>query len=159
MNGSLGTAAALGAVTGLRTMAAAACVAQELSARRSGWPRRRSRIAAERWLADDRVAIALTVMAAGELLFDKLPGIPPRISPAPLLGRTVVGGLLGAVVVDPDQRASGAVAGAMGAVAGAAAGWFLRREAARATMMPDAAIAVAEDAFAIAAARELAAQV
>ena len=40
-------------------------------------------------------------------------------------------------------------------MAGAYAGWFLRREAVRATMLPDAALAVGEDALAVAASYEI----
>lgn len=154
MNGSLGTAAGLGAVSGLRTLAGVALLARELSGRKL--PRKAGRL--ERWLAEPGVANALTVAAAGELLFDKLPGIPDRIQPAPLAGRVIMGALAGAVVADRERRALGAAFGAGAALAAAFTGWFLRREAARATMLPDAAVAIAEDAMAVAAARELTAQ-
>lgn len=164
MNGSLGTAVGLGAVTGLRSMTGAALLARELASRGGidGWRARlgsRHRPRLEQWLAEPAVARTLGVMAVGELLADKMPGVPDRVSPAPLLGRAVIGGLLGSIVVPHDRRAAGALAGAAGALAGAVAGWWLRREAARATDLPDVALAVAEDTVAVAAARELVAEV
>lgn len=160
MKGSLATAAGLGAVTGLRSFTGAALLAHEVSGRGrlEGWRTRHgSRL--ERWLAEPTVARTLEVLAIGELLGDKLPGVPARVAPGPLLGRVVIGALLGAIVVDEDRRAAGAMAGAAGALAGAVAGWWLRREAGRATFLPDPALAVAEDAVAVAAARELVAGV
>lgn len=156
MRGTLGTAFGLGAVTGLRSFTGAAFLARELSGRNGAgrWSRRRaSRL--ERWLREPAVSRSLQVMAAGELLADKMPGMPDRIAPGPLAGRAVIGAVLGAVVVDEDRRPAGAVAGAAGAVAATFAAWWLRGEAARATLLPDPALAVAEDAVAVAAAREL----
>src|SRR5215469_10517811 len=49
------------------------------------------------WCGRLSVAIILTVLALGELAADKLPGIPNRISPLPLLWRVLLGGLAGAV--------------------------------------------------------------
>ena len=157
MRKSLGTAAGLGAVTGLRTMTAAALVARELSQEeRPRWRRpRRPRL--ERWLEEPAVARTLQVLAAGELIVDKLPGAPDRIAPPGLASRGIVGGLLGALCAGEDRRLAGAAVGAVAAVAAAFAGWWLRREAVRATYLPDAAIALAEDAVAVATARELAA--
>lgn len=160
MNGSLGTAAGLGAVTGLRSLTGAALVARELSGRDgvSRWRTRRGpRL--ERWLAEPAVARTLQVMAAGELLVDKLPGMPDRIAPASLAARAVIGGILGALVAGEDRRVEAGAVGAAAAVAASVAGWWLRREARRATYLPDAALAVAEDAVAVAAGRELAAEV
>lgn len=160
MNRSLATAAGLGAVTGLRSMTGAALVARELSTRGapSRW-RRRSHSTLERWLTDRKVARALQVMAAGEILVDKLPGAPDRVAPASLAARAAVGAILGAAVAGDERRGAGAAVGAVAAIAACFAGWWLRREAGRATHLPDAALAVAEDAVAVAAARELAAEV
>lgn len=155
MKGSLATAAGLGAVTGLRSMLAVAITARELASRRR-LPRHAA--TAERWLARPGTWKVLTVLAAGELFVDKLPGIPDRVSPAPLSGRVLLGALLGATAVGPDRRPAGTFAGAAGAVAGTFAGWFLRREVVRVTMLPDPAIAIGEDAIAVNAARELARQ-
>ncbi|NIP78133.1 MAG: DUF4126 domain-containing protein [Gemmatimonadetes bacterium] len=151
MKEELITAAGLGAVTGLRSMAGLAMTARELSGRRV--PRRAGRL--HRWLARDAVAATLGVMAVGELIVDKLPGVPDRVGPGPLGGRTTLGALLGALAVD-GNRLAGAAVGAAAAVTAAYGGWFLRREFGRATMLPDPFVAVAEDALALAGAREMA---
>lgn len=152
MNVSLGTAAGLGAVTGLRSMTGLAAVSRTLSDRRR-LPRSATRL--EEWLAEDTVAIVLSALAIGEIATDKLPGIPDRVAPGPLFGRALIGALVGAVAAGPDDRAAGAAVGAGAAITAAWLGWFLRREAGRATLLPDAAIAIAEDALALSAAREL----
>ncbi len=148
----LAMAAGLGLATGMRSMTPIAMVSRELSDR-PRLPRHASRL--EEWLARDMVAVTLSAMALGELVADKLPGIPARVSPAPLFGRGVLGGVVGALAAGEDDRALGAVVGAIAAVVGSYAGWFLRREAVRATMLPDAALAVGEDALTIAASYEI----
>lgn len=152
MNDRIGTAAGLGAVTGLRGTIGLAMVSRELSDRRT-LPRGASRL--EAWLAEDMVAIALSGLASGELAADKLPGIPARVTPGSLFGRGLIGGVLGAIAAGPDQRAVGAAVGVAAAVAASYAGWLLRREVGRTTSLPDFAVALGEDAVAIAAAREL----
>lgn len=159
MNGSLGSAAGLGAVTGLRSFTGAALLSRELSRRPLSRRQRRRAGRVERWLAEPAVAKTLGVLAVGELIGDKLPGTPDRVSPGPLAGRGVIGAVLGAVVAGEDRRVEGAVIGAAAAMAAAFTGWWLRREAARATFLPDSAVAVAEDAVAVATARELAKEV
>lgn len=152
MNDWIGTAAGLGAVTGLRSMTGLAMVSRELSDRRR-LPRHASRL--EEWLAEDMVAVALSGLALGEMVADKLPGIPDRIAPAPLFGRGLIGAVLGALVAGPDDRALGAAVGAGAALAGSWLGWLLRAELGRVLPLPNMAVALAEDAMAVAAAREL----
>lgn len=132
-------------------MTGLAAVSRELAAHRV--PRRAGPL--RRWLAHDRAAHTLTAMAVGELAVDKLPGIPDRIGPGPLGGRSAIGALLGALAVDRHPILGGLV-GAAAATAAAYGGWFLRREAGRATLLPDTVIALVEDAVAVAGARELA---
>lgn len=152
----LGTAAGLGAVTGLRSMTGLAMLSRDLSDRRR-LPRHATRL--EHWLAQDLVAITLSALALGELVADKLPATPPRTDPPSLLARGAIGALLGSIAAGHDDRAAGAIVGAAAALAASWAAWFLRREVGRATLLPDAALAVAEDAMAIAAARELSREV
>lgn len=149
----LGTAAGLGAVTGMRSMMGLAALSRDLSDR-SRLPRRATSL--EHWLAEDLVAITLSALALGELVADKLPAAPDRTETGALLGRGAIGGLLGAIAAGPDDRALGAAVGAAAALAASYAAWFLRREAGRATLVPDPVLALAEDAMAITAARELA---
>jgi uncharacterized membrane protein len=109
----------------------------------------------ERILSHDRVAVALGLAAIGELVADKHPSIPARIDPAPLLGRMVAGAAVGSVAAGRDRRLLGAMVGAGFAVATAWSGWFLRREAGRANVLPDLAIALAEDSLSVSLARHL----
>jgi uncharacterized membrane protein len=151
MNRSLAVAAGLGAVSGLRTMQALAWVSRDLSSRRV----RRGASGLERALARRDVALVLRGLASGELAVDKLPGIPARIEVPPLLGRALAGGVVGSVAAGPHREALGGAVGAGAAVVGAFTGWFLRREFGRVTHMPDLAVALLEDALAVAAARAL----
>ncbi len=150
MNDTLWTAAGLGAVTGMRSMTGLAMLSRTYAEQRV--PRRAGRL--REWLARDLTANTLTALALGELVVDKLPGVPDRIAPGPLLGRAVMGGVIGALVAD-DHPAAGIAAGAAGAVAAAFVGWALRREAGRVTFLPDLLVAVVEDALALTTAREL----
>ena len=54
-----------------------------------------------------------------------------------------------------ERQLLGALTGAGCAVAGAYAGWFLRREAGRVTLVPGLAFALAEDVLAVSLARRL----
>src|SRR5579871_1554076 len=49
------------------------------------------------WISHLSVAIALTVLALGEMIGDKLPRVPDRVSAGPLVWRLVLGGLAGAI--------------------------------------------------------------
>ena len=155
MNQWIGTAAGLGAISGLRSMTGLAMASRELSHRRR-LPRHASRL--EEFLAGDRVALTFSALALGEIVADKLPGIPDRISPGPLFGRGLMGGILGALAAGHDHRAAGAAIGVASAIIGSYVGWLVRREAGRATMLPDIVFALAEDAAALAAAHELASE-
>ncbi len=151
MTRSLGTAAGLGAVTGMRTMQGLAWVSRALAGRRPA----RGAGHLERLLSHDSVAGALALAAAGELAIDKHPSTPDRIHPITLLGRAAAGAAVGSVAAGRDRQLLGALTGAGCAVAGAYAGWFLRREAGRIDLLPDTAVALAEDALAVSLARRL----
>jgi uncharacterized membrane protein len=109
----------------------------------------------ERWLSRRDVARVLGVLAAGELAGDKIPGIPDRVALPPLLGRAAAGAAVGAVAAGRGRELAGAAVGAGAAVAGAFAGWYLRREAGRVTFLPDTGVAMMEDALAVGLARRL----
>lgn len=129
----------LGITAGLRSMTAPASLA--LAQQQPG--------AAKNWLlGSPRIARVLTILALGELVFDKLPFAPKRIAPAGLSGRLLSGAMCGAAVVDEDQ-ASGALLGVAGALASSFAGYAMRKAAVRASGVPDALVAVAEDGLAI----------
>jgi uncharacterized membrane protein len=89
-------------------------------------------------------------LAAGELLADKLPFTPKRISPGPLTLRIASGAACGAAVslLARESAKEGALLGGAGAVAGAFAGYYARKNFRR--NYPDFAVALVEDALAIA---------
>jgi uncharacterized membrane protein len=102
-----------------------------------------------RLLASPQAASALTTMALGELVFDKLPFAPSRLSPAALSGRLLIGAMCGAAVSPKKDERAGALLGVAGALASSFAGYAIRRSLARATRVPDPFIALLEDGLAI----------
>ena len=82
----LALAAGLGVVAGLRALSAPA-----LLSRRLARPPVRWRADPTRLLASERTARVLGILAVGELVGDKLPFIPARTEPLPLLGRARAG--------------------------------------------------------------------
>jgi uncharacterized membrane protein len=136
----------IGVVAGLRTMTAPAVVA---------WAANRH------WLNLDNSLLAFmgstaavaifSVLALGELVIDKLPSTPNRTKLPGLIGRSVLGGLSGAAVAVAGAQsiATGAVLGVAGAIAGAFAGYEIRKRLVHALKVPDFVIALLEDAVAI----------
>ncbi len=124
------SAAALGAVSGARTFGAWAGLAL------------RGRI------EDPRLRTALLVAAAGELVADKTPWIPPRGDAPLLLGRVMSGALAGGVV----GGGRGARVGAATAAASTYASERLRALLGQRLGVPDPALAVGEDALVLAVA-------
>src|SRR5690606_8181083 len=90
---------ALGAITGIRSMAGPATLA----------------IGHGVWLT--RAAVAL---AAGEMLVDKTPFVGARTDALPLAGRAILGGIVGAVIAQ-ERRGSRLLGGAIGAATSVAA--------------------------------------
>jgi uncharacterized membrane protein len=97
------------------------------------------------------------LLAAGEYVGDKLPVTPSRLSPPALAARAVSGGWCGGVVAARlgASRRAGIASGVFGALAAAWCGYSLRAYLTKSRGLPDAAVATAEDAFAIWAARRL----
>ena len=97
---------------------------------------------------------ALIASSAGELVADKLPVVPSRLEPPTLMGRLAFGGLAGAAIGSEGAgRRSviqGAILGATGALIGNYSGYHTRKAIVDATGLPDPAVALAEDATAIA---------
>jgi uncharacterized membrane protein len=106
------------------------------------------------WTGHFAVAVAITVLAAAELIGDKLPKTPSRTSPTPLLARMILGGLGGAICATAisGPGLEGVLLGSVGALVGAFSGYMLRREIVQRLGCKDWKVAVAEDLFTIAAA-------
>jgi uncharacterized membrane protein len=93
------------------------------------------------------VVAIFTLLAAFELFADKMPWIPDRTTTMSLVTRGVMGALTGAsVAAAGGQFASiGAACGVVGGMAGAFAGYQLRKRSAKALGIPDIYVALVED--------------
>lgn len=109
-NGFLCETLALASATGMRSMAGPAA----LAIRQGG-----------------AVARVVPLMAAGEMIADKMPFMGDRIDPLPLAGRAVMGGIVGAVVARRHRRpmAPAALFGAAVAIGAAYLAYYTRRRA------------------------------
>jgi len=103
------------------------------------------------WTARLAVAIGYTVLAVGEYAADKLPGVPNRTSPGPLMVRVALGGLAGAISVTAlhGARLEGVLLGGLAALLGAFGGFMIRRDVVQKLGCADWPVAMVEDAAAI----------
>lgn len=106
-------------------------------------------------LASRRSSLARTVgvLAAGELLADKLPMTPSRLSP-PVLGVRAVSGAWSGGAAASARRGSrvlGMAAGLGGALLGSWLGYTLRDNLVKKRGMPALAVALGEDLIALSA--------
>lgn len=114
----------IGLVAGLRSMTPFAAVA--FAARN----RRLNRKPDETSLLASRTAVAgASVLAAGELLGDKMRSAPDRTIPPGLVARLITGAVAGAALAPRRDRLPAAVLGALGAVAGGYVGLAVRKRA------------------------------
>ena len=149
MNATPLYAGALGWAAGMRSMTPPALVSRAL-ADRSGLGRLLARRhQPTRALATRTAARLLSLAALGEMAADKLPSIPDRTDAVPLLGRIGSGALVGAVLAQARREPilPSALAGAVGAGVSSVVMKRARARAGAALDVPDAAVAVAEDAL------------
>jgi len=134
----------IGGVTGLRTMTGIALVT--VGAHR-GWLHLAGTSLG--FLAKPVSMYIFIALAIGELISDKLP-VPARTGAGPLAARAVFGGLSASALAFAagENWIVPALLGAMAAVAGAFAGYWLRRTI-TSKGVPDLPIALLEDAVAI----------
>ncbi|HSM55730.1 MAG TPA: DUF4126 family protein [Candidatus Sulfomarinibacteraceae bacterium] len=146
----------LGIVAGMRTMSAPAFVARAIS-KQDLQPLQGSPL---RWLGTPTAAALLKPMAAGELVGDKLPFVPNRTNPGSLAGRMASGALVGATIarLRNGSAGAGALLGAASAAAGAIAAFHTRRALGEKTGLPDALLALGEDALVLALGNSLTAE-
>jgi uncharacterized membrane protein len=137
-------AVGIGAVAGLRTLAAPAVLAWAAKRR---WIRLGSSPFAT--LISAKAAKRIADFAVSELIVDKLPFTPSRLKPGPFAARIVSGAVCGATIygVVKQPLKEGAVLGGLGAIAGAFAGYHMRRKLSR--NLPELGVALLEDALAI----------
>ena len=95
--------------------------------------------------------IILSVLAIGEIIFDKLPNTPNRTAPLGLIGRIVTGGFTGACIALGGGQSAfvGAGLGVIGGIAGCFAGYQARAQIVKSLRQPDFNIALIEDLIAI----------
>jgi uncharacterized membrane protein len=86
--------------------------------------------------------------AGGELVGDKLPSTPARTKAGPAIARVVTGAIGGSIIAPRDKRLSGAIAGAVGAIASTQGG-FRARAFGAGLAKSDWPAAVAEDLLAV----------
>jgi len=163
----LATAFGLGVVTGMRSLRGIAALAVEQKDDTRGWLRshpywkgRRHQPIADA-LRSPMLTNALRTGALAEGVADKQADMPDRIDPIPLLGRVVVGALVGAAVAElagEDEKLAPAAAGAAGALGGAYGAWYARRWVVRNYDVDDKFVGIAEDAIAFGASKLLARQ-
>lgn len=160
---TLAFAAGMGAIAGMRSMAAPALLSRRLvrTKRPGEWLRRRARFSAVRLLDSRRSATGLTALAAGEMVADKVLVVPRRTKLFPLTGRALSGALVGAVIAARrgGSQPMGALAGAVAAVGASHLAYRLRKGAAEGLGIPDFALALVEDAVVVSAGGRLAAAV
>ena len=89
----------------------------------------------------------VAVLAVGELIGDKLPITPSRLTPGPLGGRVIMSSLAGAALAIGTGQwwILGMVSGVVGSIAGAFSGFHVRRAIVRGLGVADWLIAVLED--------------
>jgi uncharacterized membrane protein len=128
-DGTLRKIVALGALTGIRSMAGLATLA---SARRSA------------------AQPLMTLAAAGEMLADKTSLVGDRIDPLPLTGRIVIGAAIGALIAN-EQHQNALLGGALGAATALAAAHLAYQVRTR-LPLPGTASGLLEDSLVIAVA-------
>ncbi|MCC3154914.1 DUF4126 family protein [Hymenobacter sp. BT770] len=105
-----------------------------------------------RFMQKPLTAKVLKAMAAGEMVADKLPGMPDRIAPPVLLGRLLSGALVGAAWYKARHGSalSGGLLGGLGAVASTFISYALRVGISKQADVPVGLVGVGEDALVVA---------
>lgn len=138
----------LGVVAGLRSMTAPAVLSRHLADAQPS-PLADSPLA---FMGKREVANGFVVLAAGEMIADKLPFMPSRTEPPGLIGRALSGALVGAAIAAHEKKCpySGATLGVVAAVAATFAAYHLRKQIGETFHVPDPAVAIGEDVVAVA---------
>lgn len=137
----------LGVVSGMRSAMGPAFASQYVNR----YPSRQLKGSPLGFMQRETVMRGLQTMAAGELVVDKVPGIPDRIAPTGLAGRAISGGLAGATLYQAKGGKAwrGALIGAAAALAASYACFYLRKYAGKHYKVKDAFAGGVEDAIAV----------
>jgi uncharacterized membrane protein len=138
----------LGAIAGMRSMAAPAALSRAVARGDIGGLENTPFAV----LGSPGVSTVLRTFEIGEMFVDKLPlMVPSRTAPPPLLGRVASGAIVGAALFASGGRriATGGVLGAASALASAYATERLRLQIAERLGVPDSIVALLEDGIAV----------
>ena len=136
----------IGIIAGLRSLTAPALVSW---AAHLGWlDLSGSRLS---FLGSRAAIIILSSLALAELVADKLPKTPKRTNLVPLVFRAITGGFSSMAICASAHQplVIGTILGVLGSIAGAFAGYEIRRRLVEAFELPDFGVALAEDIVAI----------
>ena len=136
------TVAGLGVMAGMRSLSAPAVLSQRLS-KDSG----KATGGLDGMLSSKLGSRTLTVLALGELVGDKLPGIPARIAPPALTFRLLSGAVVGASLARRNKRPvlGPILIGAVSSLASAFALYGLRELATKQLRIPNVLAGLLED--------------
>lgn len=145
------TVLGLGVIAGMRAFSAPAVVCLKLS-------KDAAAVEPGPWLtlaSSRQAAWFWTLLAAGEMVADKVPGMPNRTDPLSLVGRISSGAVCGALVSRSARRNAigGALLGALSAAGSTFLTYHFRQKLAN--RISDPLAAVAEDAVVIACGRAI----
>jgi uncharacterized membrane protein len=142
-------AAGLGIIAGMRAFSAPAVISHVYSRH----PSKNLAYTPLQFIQNITTSKVFKVLAAAELVGDKLPYTPNRTSPGGLTGRFLSGALCGAIVYKAGDKSAflGGLIGGVTAVASAFGCMLLRVGLGKYTRIPDPVIGVIEDAIVITA--------
>jgi uncharacterized membrane protein len=142
----LALAFGIGVVAGLRSLTAPAAAAW---AAHLGWLSLQGSSVA--FMGSTAAVAIFSLLAIGELIADKVPGVPRRTAIAPLLARICTGALGGACLAAASNRAllPACLPAGVGGVVGAFAGYEIRRRLVSHLRVKDFIVAICEDLVAI----------
>lgn len=144
----------LGIIAGMRTFSAPVVVSHVYSRH----PSKQLKNTPAQFMQTIATSKVFKVLAAGELVGDKLPYTPNRTSTGGLIGRFLSGALCGATVYKANHRQPviGGIVGGAAAIGSAFGCMFLRVTLGKRTGLPDPVIGAIEDAIVIATGTALA---
>lgn len=140
-------AAGMGAIAGMRTMAAPALLSEYLNSE-SARGLKNSKLSFVRNTMTSRV---FEFLAAGEMAADKSDNAPARIEPMGLMGRILSGAFVGSVIYVYGKKSflEGAIVGGVSAAASTFISYYSRKALDENTSISDKAIGAVEDAAVI----------
>ena len=135
----------LGVIAGMRSLSAPALASHYLAKDQSS----ELENSPLKFLQSPQVADVLKLLAAGEMVGDKIPGAPNRINTASLFARGLSGALVGAALFKANKgnMAVGGLLGSAAAVAGTYGSFYLRKGTHHLSGIADPILGLLEDAL------------